>query len=71
MIPALIRKVVPPIKLYKSPPMVNPMILARLPKLLATPWIAPWYTYPALFESIDMKDGHINPFPTANRIAAP
>lgn len=41
MIPALIRKVVPPIKLYKNPPIVSPMILARLPKLLATPCIAP------------------------------
>jgi hypothetical protein len=35
--PALIRKVVPPIKLYKKPPAVSPMILARLAKLPATP----------------------------------
>ncbi len=41
MIPALTRKVIPPIKLYKSPPMVSPIILARLPKLLAIPCIAP------------------------------
>ena len=39
--PALIRKVIPPIKLYKIPPIVNPMILARLAKLLATPCTAP------------------------------
>ena len=41
IIPALIRKVNPPIKLYKSPPIINPIILARLPKLLATPCTAP------------------------------
>jgi hypothetical protein len=39
---ALIRKVVPPIKLYKRPPVVNPIMLARLAKLLATPCTAPW-----------------------------
>jgi hypothetical protein len=33
--PALIRK------LYKNPPIVNPTILARLPKLPATPCTAP------------------------------
>ena len=41
IIPALIRKVYPPIKLYNSPPIINPTMLARLPKLLATPWINP------------------------------
>jgi hypothetical protein len=39
--PALIRKVDPPNKLYKSPPIVNPTILARPPKLPATPCTAP------------------------------
>jgi hypothetical protein len=41
MTPALIRKVVFPSKLYKSPPAVNPMILARLAQLLAIPYTAP------------------------------
>ena len=41
IIPALIRKVNPPIKLYKTPPIISPIILARLPKLLATPCTAP------------------------------
>jgi hypothetical protein len=41
MILALIRKVNPPIKLYKIPPIVSPKILARLPKLLATPCMNP------------------------------
>ncbi len=39
---ALIRKVVNPIRLYKMPPVVNPIIFARLAKLLATPCTAPW-----------------------------
>jgi hypothetical protein len=34
---ALIRKVAPPIKLYKTPPAINPMILAKPPTLPATP----------------------------------
>jgi hypothetical protein len=71
IIPALIKKVNPPIKLYNSPPIISPTMLARLPKLLATPCTNPWYVLPEIFESIDMKDGHISPFPTANRIAAP
>ena len=41
IIQALIRKVVLPIKLYKNPPKVNPTILARPPKLPATPCTAP------------------------------
>ena len=41
IIPALNRKVYPPIKLNKSPPIINPTMLARLPKLLATPCINP------------------------------
>ena len=41
MTPALIRKVVAPSMLYSSPPTNNPMILARLAKLLATPWTVP------------------------------
>ena len=39
--PALIRKVNPPIELYKNPPKVSPTILARPPKLPATPCTAP------------------------------
>jgi hypothetical protein len=39
--PALIRKVAPPIELYKNPPKDRPMILARPPKLPATPCTAP------------------------------
>ena len=39
--PALIRKVNPPIELYKNPPKVNPTILARPPKLPATPCTVP------------------------------
>ena len=38
---ALIRKVAAPIELYKNPPKVNPTILARPPKLPATPCTAP------------------------------
>ena len=41
IIPALIRKVDAPIKLYKSPPIISPTMLARFPKLLATPCINP------------------------------
>jgi NAD(P)-dependent dehydrogenase (short-subunit alcohol dehydrogenase family) len=41
IIPALIRKVAPPIELYKNPPKISPMILARPPKLPATPCTAP------------------------------
>jgi len=41
MIPPLIRKVDPPIILYKNPPTIRPIILARLPKLLETPCINP------------------------------
>jgi hypothetical protein len=39
--PALIRKVNPPIELYKNPPKVSPTILARPPKLPAMPCTAP------------------------------
>ena len=38
---ALTRKVVDPNKLYKIPPIVNPMILAKLPKLPMSPCTAP------------------------------
>jgi hypothetical protein len=41
IIPALIRKVALPIELYKNPPKISPMILARPPKLPATPCTAP------------------------------
>jgi hypothetical protein len=41
MTPALIRKVVAPSVVYKSPPIISPMILARLGKLFATPWTVP------------------------------
>jgi hypothetical protein len=41
IIPAVIRKVAPPTELYKNPPKVSPMILARPPKLPATPCTAP------------------------------
>ena len=41
MIPALIRKLNPSIKLYKSLPIISPIMLVRLPKLLATPCINP------------------------------
>ena len=34
---ALIRNVAPPIKLYKTPPAIDPMILAKPPTLPATP----------------------------------
>jgi hypothetical protein len=34
--PPLIRKVTPPTELYKNPPKVSPMILAKPPKLLST-----------------------------------
>jgi hypothetical protein len=57
--PALIRKVNPSIISYKNPPRVSPMMLASPPKL------------PATSNSMDMKDGHIRPLPTANSIAAP
>ena len=39
--PALTRKVNPPIELYKNPPNIRPMILARPPKLPATPCTDP------------------------------
>ncbi len=71
IIPALIRKVVSPIKLYKRPPTVNPIMLARLEKLLATPCTTPWLIVPARFESIDITDGYIRPLPNANNTAAP
>jgi hypothetical protein len=41
MTPALTRKVVAPSMLCKSPPANNPIILARLAKLFATPWTVP------------------------------
>jgi hypothetical protein len=39
--PALIRKVAPLIELYKNPPKDSPTILARPPKLPATPCTSP------------------------------
>jgi hypothetical protein len=38
----LTRKVIDPSKLYKIPQIVNQMILAKLPKLTASPCIGPW-----------------------------
>ena len=38
----LTRKVIDPNKLCKIPQIVNPMILAKLPKLTASPCSAPW-----------------------------
>ena len=52
--PALIRKVVAPIVLYKRPPVINPIMLARLPILLATPWTTPWVSVPACLDKIDI-----------------
>ena len=37
MMDAAIKKVGDPIELYKNPPKINPIILAKLPILLATP----------------------------------
>ena len=68
--PALIRKVNPPIELYKNPPKVSPTILARPPKLPATPCTAPCSFVPARLDNMDMKDGHIRPLPTANSTTA-
>jgi len=39
--PALTRKVVAPTRLYKSPPVVYPIMLATPPKLPARPCTAP------------------------------
>ena len=48
------------------------MILAKPPKLPATPCTEPWSFDPVYLDNIDMKDGHIRPLPTANNtIAAP
>ncbi len=69
--PELIRKVVAPNILYKSPPTVSPIILAKLSKLFATPWTAPCCTVPARFESIDNTDGHMSLLPNANKTAFP
>jgi hypothetical protein len=41
IIAALTRKVAAPAKLYKTPPAINPIILATPPKLPAMPWTAP------------------------------
>jgi hypothetical protein len=41
IITAEIKKVVEPIELYNNPPIINPIILAKLPILLATPCTAP------------------------------
>ena len=68
---ALIRKVAPPIKLYKNPPKTSPNMLAKPPKLPARPCTAPWSFDPARLESMDMKDGHMRPLPSANNITAP
>ena len=40
--PALIRKVDPPIELYKNPPKIRQKMLAKAPKLPAKPCTAPW-----------------------------
>src|SRR5215469_1582487 len=59
--PALIRKVAPPIELYKNPPKIRPKMLAKAPKLPAKPCTAPWSFDPARLDNMDMKDGHIRP----------
>src|SRR5215469_6931675 len=59
--PALIRKVDPPIELYKNPPKIRPKMLAKAPKLPAKPCTAPWSFDPARLDNMDMKDGHIRP----------
>lgn len=69
--PAEIRKVAPPIELYKNPPKIRPKMLAKAPKLPAKPCTAPWSFDPARLDNIDMKDGHIRPLPSANNITAP
>jgi len=69
--PALIRKVASPIELYKNPPNISPKMLAKAPKLPAKRCTAPWSFDPARLDSIDMKDGHIRPLPSANSITAP
>jgi hypothetical protein len=38
----LTRKVIDPNKLYKIPQIVNSMILAKFPKLTASPCTGPW-----------------------------
>ena len=38
---ALTRKVAPPIKLNRTPPVINPIMLAKPPKLPAIPCTAP------------------------------
>ena len=41
IIAALTRNVAAPIELYKTPPAINPIMLATPPKLPAMPWTAP------------------------------
>ena len=53
----LTRKVIDPNKLYNIPQIVNPMILAKLPKLTESPCTAPWRIVPAGKERIAIKDG--------------
>ena len=45
-------------------------MLAKPPKLPATPCTEPWSFDPAYLDNIDMKDGHMRPLPTANNIIA-
>jgi hypothetical protein len=58
-------------KLYRNPPKTNPNMLAKPPKQPARPCTAPWNFDPARLESMDMKDGHMRPLPSANNITAP
>src|SRR5215471_7961248 len=69
--PALIRKVDPPIELYKNPPKIRPKMLAKAPKLPAKPCTTPCSFDPARLDNMDMKEGHIRPLPSANNITAP
>ena len=52
----LTRKVIDPNKLYKIPQIINPMILAKLPKLTASPCTAPRSIVPAGKETIAIED---------------
>ncbi|MDF0680643.1 MAG: hypothetical protein P0116_06730 [Candidatus Nitrosocosmicus sp.] len=62
MMDAAIKKVGDPIELYKNPPIINPIILAKLDTACHSLNSA-LMQLPANFESIDMNEGHINPLP--------
>jgi hypothetical protein len=67
---ALTRKVAPPIKLNRTPPVINPIMLAKPQNYLQYPALHPEKLC-ARLERIDIKGGHIRPLPTANKITAP